>query len=143
MKLISHRGNILGRKKQLENNPNYIENTLKLGYDVEVDVWSKDKQFYLGHDKPQHKIERSFLQNKKLWGHAKNIESFYRMIDDDKIHCFFHDKDEVALTSKGYFWSAFEDEMTSKSICVMPPSSRDIPKDIAGICSDNVGYYNE
>ena len=89
MKLISLRGNILGRNKQLENNPNYIENTLKLGYDVAVDVWSKDKQFYLGHDKPQHKIERSFLQNKKLWCHAKNIESFYRMIDDDKIHCFF------------------------------------------------------
>ena len=43
MKLISHRGNILGRKKQLENNPNYIENTLKLGYDVEIDVWSVDK----------------------------------------------------------------------------------------------------
>ena len=34
------------------------------GYDVEVDVWSIDKQFYLGHDKPQYKIERSFLQNK-------------------------------------------------------------------------------
>ena len=143
MILISHRGNILGRKKQLENNPNYIENALKLGYDVEVDVWSIDKQFYLGHDKPQYKIERSFLQNKKFWCHAKNIEAFYRMIDDNKIHCFFHDKDKVALTSKGYFWSEFEDEMTSKSICVMPPSSRNIPKDIAGVCSDNVGYYNE
>ena len=103
MILISHRGNILGRKKQLENNPNYIDNALKLGYDVEVDVWSIDKQFYLGHDKPQYKIERSFLQNKKFWCHAKNIEAFYRMIDDNKIHCFFHDKDKVALTSKGYF----------------------------------------
>ena len=140
MILISHRGNILGRKKQLENNPNYIDNALKLGYNVEIDVWSVDKQFYLGHDKPQYKIKRSFLQNKKLWCHAKNIEAFYRMIDD-KIHCFFHDKDKVALTSRGYFWSAFEDEMTSKSICVMPPSSRNLPKNIAGVCSDNIGYY--
>jgi hypothetical protein len=31
--------------------------------------------------------------------------------------------------------------MTSKSICVMPPSSRDLPKNIAGVCSDNIGYY--
>jgi len=115
MILISHRGNILGKKKQLENNPDYIENALNLGYDVEVDVWSVDKQFYLGHDEPQYKIERSFLQNKKLWCHAKNIEAFYRM----------------------------KDEMTSKSICVMPPSSRDLPKNIAGVCSDTVGYYNE
>ena len=53
----------------------------------------------------------------------------------------FHDKDKVALTSRGYFWSAFEDEMTSKSICVMPPSSRNLPKNIAGVCSDYIGYY--
>ena len=142
MILISHRGNILGRKKQLENNPNYIDNALKLGYDVEVDVWSIDKQFYLGHDEPQYKIERSFLQNKKLWCHAKNIEAFYRMIDD-KIHCFFHDKDKVALTSRGYFWSSSENKMTSKSICVMPPNTTDLPKNIAGVCSDNVGSYND
>ena len=105
MILIAHRGNTLGRKKELENKPEYITDTLQKGYDVEVDVWSIDKQFYLGHDKPQYKIERSFLQNKKFWCHAKNIEAFYRMIDDNKIHCFFHDKDKVALTSKGYFWS--------------------------------------
>ena len=119
MILISHRGNILGLKKQLENNPNYIDECVKKGYDVEVDVWSIDKQFYLGHDEPQYKIERSFYKIKSC-GVVKNIEAFYRMIDD-KIHCFFHDKDKVALTSRGYFWSAFENEMTSKSICVMPP----------------------
>ena len=140
MILISHRGNINGSNPKMDNNPEYIQKALDLGYDVEVDVWSIDKQFYLGHDEPQYKIERSFLQNKHLWCHAKNIEAFYRMIDD-KIHCFFHDKDKVALTSRGYFWSAFEDEMTSKSICVMPPSSRDLPKNIAGVCSDNIGYY--
>ena len=140
MILISHRGNINGSNPKMDNNPEYIQKALDLGYDVEVDVWSIDKQFYLGHDKPQYKIERSFLQNKKLWCHAKNIEAFYRMIDDE-IHCFFHDKDKVALTSRGYFWSAFEDEMTSKSICVMPPSSRNLPKNIAGVCSDNIGYY--
>ena len=143
MFLISHRGNLNGAEFDQENKPEFIKSALNYGFDVEVDVWSIDKQFYLGHDKPQYKIERSFLQNKKFWCHAKNIEAFYRMIDDNKIHCFFHDKDRVALTSKGYFWSAFKDEMTSKSICVMPPSSRNIPKDIAGVCSDNVGYYNE
>ena len=140
MILISHRGNINGSNPKMDNNPEYIQKALDLGYDVEVDVWSIDKQFYLGHDEPQYKIERSFLQNKKLWCHAKNIEAFYRMIDD-KIHCFFHDKDKVALTSRGYFWSAFEDEMTRKSICVMPPSSRDLPKDIAGVCSDYIERY--
>ena len=57
MILIAHRGNTSGRKKELENKPEYITDTLQKGYDVEVDVWSIDKQFYLGHDKPQYKIE--------------------------------------------------------------------------------------
>ena len=140
MILISHRGNINGSNPKMDNNPEYIQKALDLGYDVEVDVWSIDKQFYLGHDEPQYKIERSFLQNKKLWCHAKNIEAFYRMIDD-KIHCFFHDKDKVALTSRGYFWSSFEDEMTSKSICVMPSNSQNLPKNILGVCSDYVSKH--
>jgi len=141
MILISHRGNTSGSNSELENKPEYIMNTLQKGYDVEIDVWSVDKQFYLGHDKPQYKIERSFLQNKKFWCHAKNIESFYRMIDDKKIHCFFHDKDKVALTSKGYFWSSSKNEMTNKSICVMPPLSRDVPNYVAGVCSDYIERY--
>ena len=138
---ISHRGNVNGSNPEMENKPEYIIDALYRGYDVEIDVWSINKQFYLGHDKPQYEVSRDFLQDPKFWCHAKNIEAFYRMIDDDKIHCFFHDKDEVALTSKGYFWSAFEDEMTSKSICVMPSDYKDLPKNIAGVCSDNIGYY--
>ena len=71
------------------------------------------------------------------------IEQVIEYLDDNKIHCFFHDKDKVALTSKGYFWSSSENKMTNKSICVMPPNSTDLPKNIAGVCSDNVGSYND
>ena len=71
MILISHRGNINGPRKELENKPQYIENALKLGYDVEIDVWSIDRVFYLGHDKPQYEVSRWFLHNEKLWCHAK------------------------------------------------------------------------
>ena len=65
------------------------------------------------------------------------------MIDDEKIHCFSHDKDEVALTSKGYFWSLSNTKMTDKSISVMPSDYLDLPKNIAGVCSDNIGYYRD
>ncbi len=141
MILISHRGNILGRKKQLENNPDYVENALKLGYDVEIDVWLIDGEFFLGHDEPQYQVHGTFLMNKGLWCHAKNIDAFYLMSLDSRIHYFSHDQDEVALTSRGYFWSSSENKMTKKSICVMPQSSKDLPKDIAGVCSDYIGYY--
>jgi hypothetical protein len=141
MILISHRGNLNG-KSDRENQPEYINEALDQGFDVEVDVWWKEDGFYLGHDKPNYQVKREFLQNPKLWCHAKSIDAFYHMIDDKKIHCFSHDKDEVALTSKGYFWSSSEKQMTDKSICVMPSDYKDLPKGIAGICSDNIGRYN-
>jgi|TARA_B100000035_G_C21013250_1_gene560633 hypothetical protein len=142
MILISHRGNINGPQRELENKPDYIENALKLGYDVEIDVWSVDRTFYLGHDKPQYEVSRWFLHNKNLWCHAKNIDAFYRMVDDEKIHCFSHDKDEVALTTKGYLWSHYREQMTNKSISVIPPKGYLI-SDVAGICSDYIGGYSE
>ena len=38
MILISHRGNVNGRFEDWENKPEYINDALNLGYDVEVDV---------------------------------------------------------------------------------------------------------
>ena len=72
MILISHRGNTSGSNSELENKPEYIMNTLQKGYDVEVDIWSVDKQFYLGHDEPQYKIERVFTKQTFMVLHKKN-----------------------------------------------------------------------
>jgi len=143
VKIISHRGNINGPRRELENKPRYINQALELGYDVEIDVWWKDDGFWLGHDEPQFKVNRQFLQNDKFWCHAKNIDAFYHMIDDKKIHCFSHDKDEVALTSRGYFWSTADSKMTDKTICVMPSTLVNLPKGVLGICSDYVRSYDE
>jgi hypothetical protein len=87
---ISHRGNINGRINERENSPDYIIEALKLKYDCEIDVWYKDDSFYLGHDKPLYKVDKSFLIDKKLWCHAKNIEALNEMLNTATIHCFFH-----------------------------------------------------
>ena len=141
MILISHRGNINGSKPEMENKPEYIQKALDLGYDVEIDVWFVNKEFFLGHDEPQYKVHGTFLMTNGLWCHSKNIEAFYLMSLDNRIHCLSHDQDEVALTSRGYFWSSYGKHMTSKSICVMPPNSQEFPKKIAGVCSDYVESY--
>ena len=142
MKIISHRGNIRGRVPGRENAPSYIDCAIGNGYDVEIDVWLVDGEYWLGHDKPQYEVSRWFLHNEKLWCHAKNIEAFYRMVDDKKIHSFSHDKDEVALTTKGYLWSHYKEQMTKKSISVIPPKNHSVT-DVAGICSDYIGGYSE
>tara|TARA_R100001224_G_scaffold75276_2_gene46325 strand:+ start:914 stop:1342 length:429 start_codon:yes stop_codon:yes gene_type:complete len=140
MILISHRGNLNGRTNQ-ENKPDYIKKALYTGFDVEVDVWYVNNEYYLGHDSPQYKIEESFLQNANLWCHAKNIQALYQMKLNNSIHCFYHESDKVTLTSKGYIWTYPNNELTDKSICVLPETQNVKINNCAGICSDIIKEY--
>ena len=149
MILIAHRGNIYGKNTKYENHPDYIKQALHKNYDVEIDVWYKDGKFILGHDKPLYNIEKSFLQNKKIWCHAKNIQGLQQLLDIN-AHCFYHIDDDVTLTSKGYIWTMPGYDLTNKSICVLPEktiknrSDHSLPNQnnpCYGICSDIIGKY--
>ena len=39
MFLISHRGNTNSIQQKQENNPFFLDKILKIGYNVEIDVW--------------------------------------------------------------------------------------------------------
>jgi len=52
MKLIAHRGLTQGPNKELENKPEQIISALDQGYDCEIDLWTVNSDFYLGHDAP-------------------------------------------------------------------------------------------
>ena len=141
MILISHRGNIKGRKPDQENKPEYIKKALDQGFSVEVDVWYVDNEYYLGHALPQYKIQEKFLQNTKLWCHAKSISALYKMKLNPLIHCFYHISDKVTLTSKGYLWTYPNNKLTDKSICVLPEIQKIKIDNCAGICSDIIKEY--
>ena len=140
MLLISHRGNLFGKKPELENSPNYIRNALNTGFDVEIDIWFKNGDLFLGHDEPQYQTDLSFLRDNRLWCHAKNIEALHLMVEN-RIHCFWHQEDDVTLTSKGFLWTYPGKPLTDKSICV---SLGKIDKTMKcyGICSDYIGEIN-
>ena len=141
MILISHRGNINGPKPELENSPDYILQSLALGYDAEIDVRMINGQFYLGHDAPDYKVPLEFLKNKKLWCHCKNIEALSFLLTNN-VRCFFHDTDMVTLTSDGYIWTYPGKHLTSLSICVMPELTKwNVPHNISGVCSDYIGLF--
>ena len=137
MILIAHRGNMTGSNIQRENEPLYIIEALEKGFDVEIDVWYKEDGFWLGHDKPQYPVDEHYLENPKFWCHAKNIEALSKMLDNNKIHCFFHQEDDVTLTSKGYIWTYPNKQLTDKSIAVLP---QEINKSLNcyGVCTDFV-----
>ena len=63
MKVIAHGGNLNGPNANEENRPSYINNAIKSGYDVEIDVWYVDNKWYLGHDDPRYHI--SYVTCKK------------------------------------------------------------------------------
>ena len=140
MFLISHRGNLNGIQEKRENSPSYIKEALNKGYDVEVDVRFKDNKFFLGHDINQYEINKEFLENKKIWCHAKNLSALEKMSSNSKIHCFWHETDQFTLTSKGYIWTFPDRPVCAKSIIVKLNQGSDFnpmsePK-CYGICSD-------
>jgi hypothetical protein len=140
MILISHRGNLSSKSKD-ENHPDHIETALAHDFDVEIDVWKVNEvEWYLGHDEPQYRIDFDFLQNDKLWCHAKNIDALYGMMVGG-VHCFWHQKDAVTLTSKGYLWNYPNTQITNKSICVLPELQIADTENCAGICSDFIVRY--
>ena len=140
MILISHRGNINGKLPNKENAPYYINEALDLGYHVEVDVRWHNNCFYLGHDEPTYKVEIKYLQDYRLWCHAKDLESLVEM-KKHNIHCFWHQGDDVTLTSNGYIWAYPGKQPIKESIAVLPEIHNDDVSQCIGICSDIISNY--
>ena len=142
MILISHRGNVNGRIIEAENKPDYIEDTICLGYDVEIDMWWIDGRIYLGHDAPQYEVSDDWLGERmdKLWVHCKNID-LLNWIKSTKLHYFWHETDTLTLTSKNYIWAYPGKQPIKNSIAVMPELYNDNIANCIGICSDYIQNY--
>lgn len=142
MKLISHRGNINGINPLHENTPEYIDKTIKLGYDVEIDVWFTDK-LYLGHDFPEYTTNLSWLQERSenLWIHCKNFNALSKLIDTS-LKIFYHQKENhTIIGNTNVIWSHQIDEANNKSIIpLLDKSSLEnwSPKPVFGVCSDYI-----
>lgn len=146
MILISHRGNIDGRVESYENEPNYVDKALAKGYDVEIDVWYVNEELFLGHDRPQYRVNQKWIQDRKdeLWIHCKNIDSIvyfnYRLVN--RYNYFWHQEDTVTLTAEGYIWAYPGKQPIKNSIAVMPELYDDDITSCLGVCSDKIEYYS-
>jgi hypothetical protein len=139
MVVIAHRGNIQGPKPEKENHPEYVEEALEMGFDVEIDVWRSAGAWYLGHDKPQYEVKDNFLYLPGLWLHAKNIDALYQLgVGCRNNHFFWHQTDDFTLTSHGIIWTYPGKEITNRSVIVVTDKFiRGFnPNDVYGICTD-------
>ena len=140
MYFISHRGNIDGIIKKNENKPDYINQALASGFEVEIDVRFEDNKFFLGHDYNQFEIDKKFLLNEKLWCHAKTREALIEL-QKIKAHYFWHQNDDYTITSKGFIWTYPGKKLLPQSICVLPENVNYKTINCLGICSDFILKY--
>lgn len=144
---ISHRGNTNGRIESVENKPEYVNDTILLGYDVEIDVWFVDGEWWLGHDTPQYKISVQWLEERqdKLWIHCKNVDAMVELESGNKhydgFNFFWHETDTLTLTSLSFMWVYPGKQPIKGSIGVMPEIYNEDVSQCYGICSDYIEKY--
>lgn len=142
---ISHRGNIDGKNVEKENHPQYIDEAIDAGYDVEIDVWVIEGTFWLGHDEPQYGVRFDWFNKRsdKLWVHCKNIEAveWFSMISG--FWWFWHEVDTVTLTSGRHIWAHPGKQPIERSIAVLPEVFKDDVSECIGICSDYIKRYKD
>lgn len=145
MIFIAHRGNVNGINPGEENNPEYIDVALDLGFDAEIDVRFIDNKFYLGHYEPQYEISIDWIlqRSKNLWVHCKNFEALVILKRYQMVNCFWHQKDDVTLTTKGFMWAYPGKQPIKESIAVLPELFDDDVSSAIGICSDMIGFFKK
>lgn len=145
MKYISHRGNINGKDVTNENKLDYIDTALSMGYDVEIDIWFEDFKLLLGHDGGLYVVDLFWLTERydKLWLHCKNLEAvfYFKELDFD-FNYFWHQNDDITITSQGYFWTYPGKKISNNSIAVLPEVDNfENIEHCFGICSDYIERY--
>ena len=143
MKIIAHRGLMMGPNKETENGLDTIDEALSYGFDVEVDVWcDKDTILRIGHDEAGETVPTWLLNEEKVWWHAKCTESLKYLLHAGK-RVFYHTNEDVVMTSKGELW-AMPGKGFSGSYIVLPENTKEIiPKDAMGICTDYAIKYRD
>jgi hypothetical protein len=145
MIIISHRANINGIEEQRENNPYYIDECIKLGFDVEIDLRVKNNQLYLGHDFAQYEVSLDWLLQRKdnLWVHIKEYDALTKILDyKEQIRFFCHESDKYTLLSNGFVWCHDLTNIMNKN-CIIPLLSYEQvidynQKSFYAVCTDYV-----
>lgn len=147
MILISHRGNLNGPNKRFENSPDYIDESIKEGFDAEIDIWVENENLFLGHDQPQYNIKIQWIENRanNLWIHCKNVDAviFFLKHNNGNLHYFFHQNDDITLTSKNFIWAYPGLQPINSSIAVLPEINNEEIKYCIGVCSDFINDYRQ
>jgi len=137
MIFIAHRGNTEGPSSS-ENELEYMKHAYNMGYGVECDLQLFNNKLYFGHDEPQSLIDDEFIRKDNVFCHAKTVDVLSILINLG-VNCFFHDTDEVTLTSRGQIWcypGVHPDNENAIWLDLQGKSVPNVVGNIYGICGD-------
>jgi hypothetical protein len=123
-----------------ENAPDYIDEAIVAGFQVEVDLRRIDDYWFLGHDYPQYKVTEQWLNERKgdLLLHLKDFSAL--KWKSKNWHFFCHSNDSFTFTSQGLRWlhdlSLEPDEFTIVPLMTLDLILSYRPRIIHAICSD-------
>jgi hypothetical protein len=150
-RFICHRGNLTCKELATENDPKLLDKRIADGYDVELDVWYKDNQLFLGHDEPEHLITFEWLmQTSKKYIHTKNAQTLEYLLlrcgkEGYNPNIFYHTGEHYSLTTRNHIIVLPGQEILTGSVNMMPEMSP-VLKDSSqayAVCSDSFSNFSK
>lgn len=150
---VAHRGNISGRKVNRENEPSYLQEALKLGFAVEIDVRYYLGKIFFGHDYPQYEVDLDqapWRDNLSVFYHCKDIQTLDYFTQHQKCSCFFYqDGPGITTIANGFgiggeplHWS-YKYYVRNGITMIDYPGDAICRYDVAGFCSDEILVVRE
>lgn len=118
VKLFAHRANLDGPASG-ENRPEAIVACLEQGIGVEIDCWGMEGSCWVGHGRPQYRVEPRLLIDPRVICHAKNVDVVPLLLQLPAV-VFCLDHDPFALCSNGLIWTNYGGGVTAQSIMCSP-----------------------
>ena len=149
-RILAHRANFAGPGSG-ENRREAIRVCVRLGFDIELDVWAVGGSLWAGHDGPIWECDPCDLRSMPGFVHAKNINAAL-ILATLHVPYFCLERDQFAVTSTGEIWTNYGAESTTRSILCSPElvgASEPIPDffarmgPCAGVCTDYPALYEK
>ena len=141
--IISHLGNIDGRQPEKENTLPYIQDALKAGWHVCVDVVFRNGGFLFPSDRGNYNAPPALLSKQRIWCRAFDPETMDALCNIN-AHCFLASRDFISLTSSLFLWTLPPHALADRSIAAYPELAEPdwlTNFDPAGLCSNEPARY--
>ena len=144
MLIVSHRGNLEGPDPSRENTLEAVEECLRLGFGVEVDLNSCDGGWRLGHNEPLRDMNWVNLNQIDLSGVFIHLK-FPGVVVPDLVlaDLFAIEEDSFVLTMRGRIWSRYRVNFVGSKTIVCAPELDDCEDSLEGfvkICLKQGAY---